>query len=212
MQPGKIECRADLQASTAYRQNLAAVLARRVLTAAQHAEAVSGMIEVRASEKVRIRFTLNGREIGEEAAAAHAACRFLRHVLHAHGRMWAASMASAAPAPSCSTGAPCAPVCFTRYRSTAPIFRRSRGLGPGDGKLNDLQDAFRRHHALQCGFCTAGILISATQFFGRASAAEPRTKCARCSPAISADAPVSRHRGGHPRHRTPPRGGLKHNT
>jgi 2-furoyl-CoA dehydrogenase FAD binding subunit len=37
---GRIECRADLQASTAYRQNLAAVLARRVLTAATTPEAV----------------------------------------------------------------------------------------------------------------------------------------------------------------------------
>jgi 2-furoyl-CoA dehydrogenase FAD binding subunit len=37
---GKIECRADLQASAAYRQNLAAVLARRVLTAASTREAV----------------------------------------------------------------------------------------------------------------------------------------------------------------------------
>jgi 2-furoyl-CoA dehydrogenase 2Fe-2S iron sulfur subunit len=28
-------------------------------------------------------------------------------------------------------------------------------------ELTDLQQAFSRHHALQCGFCTAGILISA---------------------------------------------------
>jgi CO/xanthine dehydrogenase FAD-binding subunit len=38
---GKIECRADLQASTDYRRNLAAVLARRVLTAASMRQAVS---------------------------------------------------------------------------------------------------------------------------------------------------------------------------
>ena len=31
------------------------------------------------------------------------------------------------------------------------------------GDLNDLQAAFRRHHALQCGFCTPGILMSLTQ-------------------------------------------------
>ena len=37
------------------------------------------------------------------------------------------------------------------------------GLAP-DGVLNLLQQAFHRHHALQCGFCTAGILMSATQF------------------------------------------------
>jgi carbon-monoxide dehydrogenase small subunit len=28
--------------------------------------------------------------------------------------------------------------------------------------MNDLQRAFRAHHALQCGFCTPGILITAT--------------------------------------------------
>ncbi len=30
------------------------------------------------------------------------------------------------------------------------------------GKMNDLQEAFHEHHALQCGFCTPGILITAT--------------------------------------------------
>lgn len=33
----------------------------------------------------------------------------------------------------------------------------------GQGDLNDLQAAFRRHHALQCGFCTPGILMSLSQ-------------------------------------------------
>jgi 2-furoyl-CoA dehydrogenase 2Fe-2S iron sulfur subunit len=30
-----------------------------------------------------------------------------------------------------------------------------------------LQEAFRSHHALQCGFCTPGILIAATDLLGR---------------------------------------------
>ena len=34
------------------------------------------------------------------------------------------------------------------------------GLAPEPGRLSVLQEAFRRHHALQCGFCTAGILMS----------------------------------------------------
>lgn len=48
------------------------------------------------------------------------------------------------------------------------------GLGGphADGALNDLQAAFRRHHALQCGFCTAGILISATAWLARVAAGE----------------------------------------
>jgi 2-furoyl-CoA dehydrogenase 2Fe-2S iron sulfur subunit len=36
-----------------------------------------------------------------------------------------------------------------------------------DGKLTPLQEAFRRHHALQCGFCTSGILIAALDFIER---------------------------------------------
>ena len=35
------------------------------------------------------------------------------------------------------------------------------GLG-GIGKLNLLQQCFHEHHALQCGFCTPGMLMTAT--------------------------------------------------
>jgi aerobic carbon-monoxide dehydrogenase small subunit len=35
------------------------------------------------------------------------------------------------------------------------------GLSDGD-ELNNLQAAFREHHALQCGYCTPGMLMSAT--------------------------------------------------
>ena len=35
------------------------------------------------------------------------------------------------------------------------------GLAPGDDPLHPLQAAFRTHHALQCGFCTPGFLLSA---------------------------------------------------
>jgi len=37
------------------------------------------------------------------------------------------------------------------------------GLHRGD-KLHRLQEAFRRYHALQCGFCTSGILMNAVDF------------------------------------------------
>ena len=37
------------------------------------------------------------------------------------------------------------------------------GLSQG-GELHPLQEAFRRHHALQCGFCTPGMLTTAVDF------------------------------------------------
>ena len=33
------------------------------------------------------------------------------------------------------------------------------GLAP-DGQLTEMQQAFHRHHALQCGFCTPGFLVT----------------------------------------------------
>jgi aerobic-type carbon monoxide dehydrogenase small subunit (CoxS/CutS family) len=35
------------------------------------------------------------------------------------------------------------------------------------GSLTPLQEAFHRHHALQCGFCTPGILIAAEDLLAR---------------------------------------------
>ena len=40
-------------------------------------------------------------------------------------------------------------------------------LAGADGKLNKLQQAFQNHHALQCGFCTPGILMSFTDYLAR---------------------------------------------
>ena len=37
----------------------------------------------------------------------------------------------------------------------------------GDAALSPLQAAFKHHHALQCGFCTPGILIAADDLLSR---------------------------------------------
>ena len=36
------------------------------------------------------------------------------------------------------------------------------GLAGDDGTLSPMQEAFREHHGLQCGFCTPGMIMSAT--------------------------------------------------
>ena len=37
-----------------------------------------------------------------------------------------------------------------------------------DGELHPLQESFRRHHGLQCGFCTPGFLMTALPVYRRA--------------------------------------------
>src|SRR3546814_8180818 len=41
------------------------------------------------------------------------------------------------------------------------------GLAASDGKLHPMQEAFREHHALQCGFCTPGMIMSAIDLVQR---------------------------------------------
>jgi aerobic-type carbon monoxide dehydrogenase small subunit (CoxS/CutS family) len=42
--------------------------------------------------------------------------------------------------------------------------RTVEGLAPAGGPLHPLQQSFQDHHALQCGFCTPGFLMTAYEF------------------------------------------------
>ncbi len=46
------------------------------------------------------------------------------------------------------------------------------GLSRPDGPLSDLQEAFVRYGAVQCGFCTPGVLIAAEDLLKRAPDAD----------------------------------------
>src|ERR1700681_2320960 len=41
------------------------------------------------------------------------------------------------------------------------------GLAPQNGPLHPMQEAFREHHGLQCGYCTPGMIMSAVDIVNR---------------------------------------------
>lgn len=43
------------------------------------------------------------------------------------------------------------------------------GIGGADGRLHPLQESFRAHHALQCGFCTPGFLVASIELLRTAT-------------------------------------------
>jgi len=45
------------------------------------------------------------------------------------------------------------------------------GIGQ-DGNLHPMQEAFREHHALQCGYCTPGMIMSSIDIVNRKGAAQ----------------------------------------
>ena len=41
------------------------------------------------------------------------------------------------------------------------------GLAAAEGKLHPMQEAFREHHGLQCGYCTPGMIMAALDIVRR---------------------------------------------
>jgi aerobic-type carbon monoxide dehydrogenase small subunit (CoxS/CutS family) len=62
------------------------------------------------------------------------------------------------------------------------------GLAAGD-ELSDLQQAFRDHHALQCGFCTPGFLMLAEAYFAERGLVPPTAPSGQPPPGAGRDEP-----------------------
>jgi carbon-monoxide dehydrogenase small subunit len=44
-----------------------------------------------------------------------------------------------------------------------------------DGQLHPVQEAFREHHGLQCGFCTPGMILTAVDLIRRKPTLDRKT-------------------------------------
>ena len=108
----------------------------------------------------KITMTVNGREVSGYAEARVTLVDFLRDVLGLtgthigceHGVCGACSVVmDGRPARSCLTYA----VMADGHNITTV-----EGLEGPNGELNPLQDAFWENHAMQCGYCTPGMLIA----------------------------------------------------
>lgn len=108
-----------------------------------------------------IEFTLNGAPVAADVAARQLLVHFLRDDLGLRG-----------PKIGCDTGH-CG-ACTVRYdgktiKSCMMLAAQADGaeietvesLAEG-GELSPLQESFRTHHALQCGYCTSGMLMSSS--------------------------------------------------
>ena len=122
------------------------------------------MRRVDKDQKVRISLTLNGRKLSAETESRTLLSDFLRHSLGATGTHVGCEHGVCGACTVQMDGVP-ARACLTlAVQADGAKIRTVEGLAPAPGQLSVLQEAFRRHHALQCGFCTAGILMSLDYF------------------------------------------------
>jgi 2-furoyl-CoA dehydrogenase 2Fe-2S iron sulfur subunit len=118
------------------------------------------MPRLRQDEAAPVRFTLNGAPVSGRAEPRMLLSDFLRHECGATGTHVGCEH-GVCGACTIRIDGTMARACLTlAVQAEGSAIETVEGLAPEPGRLSVLQDAFRRHHALQCGFCTAGILMS----------------------------------------------------
>jgi 2-furoyl-CoA dehydrogenase 2Fe-2S iron sulfur subunit len=112
----------------------------------------------------RIGFRLNGQSVVGEAEPRMLLTDFLRHEIGATGTHVGCEH-GVCGACTISVDGMLTRACLTlAVQIDGCDVRTVEGLAPASDRLSVLQAAFRRNHALQCGFCTAGILMSLDAF------------------------------------------------
>ncbi|WP_422073185.1 (2Fe-2S)-binding protein [Tranquillimonas rosea] len=111
-----------------------------------------------------LNFTLNGRKVTARAAPRMLLTDLLRHEIGATGTHVGCEHGVCGACTVQIDGEP-ARACLTLAgQAEGRDIRTVETLADG-AELSPLQDAFREQFALQCGFCTAGILMSLDALF-----------------------------------------------
>jgi 2-furoyl-CoA dehydrogenase 2Fe-2S iron sulfur subunit len=118
-------------------------------------------------QRTRISLTLNGRAVSAEAEPRMLLSDFLRHSLGATGTHVGCEHGVCGCCTVMINGTAVRSCLTLAVQAEGREVRTVESLAAPDGTLNALQTAFRKHHALQCGFCTPGILMSFTDYLQR---------------------------------------------
>jgi len=125
------------------------------------------MTRMASGQRHRLRFTLNGEAVDRACEPRLLLTDLIRHEIGAtgthvgceHGLCGACTVdIDGQPARACLTLA---------LQVEGCVVRTVESLADGQGRLGVLQAAFQRHYALQCGFCSPGILMSLDALFAR---------------------------------------------
>jgi 2-furoyl-CoA dehydrogenase 2Fe-2S iron sulfur subunit len=118
------------------------------------------MPRLSATVRHRIQLELNGRVVEAEAEPRMLLTDFLRYTLAMTGTHVGCEHGVCGACTVQIDGVPVRACLTLAVQADGAKVRTVEGLAPEPGRLSLLQEAFRRHHALQCGFCTPGILMS----------------------------------------------------
>ena len=109
---------------------------------------------------MNLNFTLNGIEVRSDVAYRTTLADYLRHDLRQTGTHVGCEHGVCGACTVIVDGDAVRSCLMLAVQAQGAYVTTVEGLARGE-ELSVLQKAFRRHHALQCGFCTPGILTTA---------------------------------------------------
>jgi 2-furoyl-CoA dehydrogenase 2Fe-2S iron sulfur subunit len=125
------------------------------------------MKPIKSNERATISLRLNGIERSGYTEPRTLLCDFLRHDLGATGTHVGCEHGVCGACTVRIDGIAARSCLMLAVQVDGRRVDTVESLASRDGMLNDLQQSFKRHHALQCGFCTAGILMSCMDYLER---------------------------------------------
>ena len=112
----------------------------------------------------RVRLRVNGREYAQEVPPRLLLSDFLRYKLGLTGTHVGCEHGVCGACTVQLDGAPVRSCLMLAVQADGAAVTTVEGLAPGPDRLHPVQEAFRLEHALQCGFCTPGFLMTVTAF------------------------------------------------
>jgi len=107
-----------------------------------------------------ISLTVNGRQVSADVRDDQLLVDFLRKDLGLTGTHTGCDTSQCGACTIELDGRAIKSCTYLAARADGAAITTIEGLARG-GKLHPMQEAFREHHALQCGYCTPGMIMSA---------------------------------------------------
>jgi aerobic-type carbon monoxide dehydrogenase small subunit (CoxS/CutS family) len=123
-------------------------------------------------ERIHINLVVNGQSVGRSVEPRRTLADFLREDVGLTGTHLGCEHGVCGACTVLVDGSPVRGCLMFAVQANGAEVMTVEGLSPA-GQPNDLQRSFKSHHALQCGFCTPGMLTTAHAFL-RANPAPTR--------------------------------------
>src|SRR5215510_15870753 len=114
----------------------------------------------------RLQLKVNGKRVERETETRQNLADFLRHDLFLTGTHVGCEHGVCGSCTVLYNGEPVRSCLMLAVQADGAELTTVEGLAE-NGSLSSLQQAFKRRHALQCGFCTPGFLMTATALLRR---------------------------------------------